>query len=396
MKPSRRLGTRDADYMAMKIRSLDLSYKLSAMAPSRYSRYIILGFSLGTWFEAQREIPPYILCSTGIRNSRIVSLRLCDRGRCDVGQWRLCVEVEQNNLATARRVLSGFEGLFTQLNHGRIDDLTLQLLPPGVVRDREILGPDFVLAAKARAHRNGDFFLERNFESQLWSFHMVPEILVAFLFFQLPKLLQSERLFAASGFFQAACRDFAFTGDGAGNILRRRNMPVEHERDRLNLENVILSSFRTVESIVGEPGRENRFRAMLTSRGLDFDELVGFPRTRRKKLGDMIYALQHLRDATSAHGIRRRPIPVSWLEAMQAQHLAESVFHRALWYECCRAGRPEGADEELRYLLRLMYPFREPDDWTEILSAELGNLTPIQAARQPGGLERFKDFFPDL
>jgi hypothetical protein len=361
------------------------------MAPRRYSRYIILGFSLGTWFEHQRNIPPYILCSTGIRNSRVVSLRLCDRGSRDVGQWRLCIEVEQNNLTTARRVLSGFEGLFTQLNHGRIDDLSLQLLPAGAIRGREILGSELVQAVRTRAHRDRDFFLERTFESQLWSFHTVPEILVAFLLFQLPRLLQSEWLFAACTFFQAACRDFAFTGDGIGNILRRRNMPVEHERDRLNLENVVLSSFRTVEAIVGEPGRENRFRAMLASRWFDFDEFVGFPGTRRKRLGQTIYSLQHLRDATSAHGIRRRPMPISWLEAMQAQHLAESVFHQALWHECCRAGRPEGSDEELRYLLRSMYPFRNPDDWTERSLAALGNLTPIQATRQPGGLERLQN-----
>jgi hypothetical protein len=220
---------------------------------------------------------------------------------------------------------------------------------------------------------------------------MVPEILVAFLLFQLPILLQSNWLLAASTFFQSACRDFSFTGDAMSNILRRRSMPVEHERDRLQLENVILGSFRTVEAIVGEPGRENRFRGMLASRGLDFDELVGFPGTRRKKLGQTIYSLQRLRDATSAHGIRRRSVPISWLEAMQAQHLAESVFHQALWQECCRVGRPEGGDEELRYLLRLMYPFQKSDDWTERSFASLGNLTPIQASRQADGLKRLED-----
>lgn len=361
------------------------------MAQRRYSRYIILGFSLGTWFEHQKDIPPHILCSTGIKNSRIVSLRLPDLRSRHVGQWRLCIEVEQNNLMTARRVLSGFESLFAQLNHGRIEDLSLQLVPAEVIRDREILGADFVQAVKIRARRDSDFFLERTFESQLWSFYMVPDILVAFLFFQLPILLQSDRLFAACTFFQAACRDYAFTGDGISDILRQRSMPVKHERDRVQLENVILSSFRTVEAIVGEPGKENRFRAMLISRGLDFDELVGFPGTRRKRLGHAIYALQSLRDATSAHGIRRRPHTVSWLEAMQAQHLAESVFHKALWQECRRVGRLEGGDEELRYLLRLMFPFRRLDDWTEISLPALGNLTPIQASRQPGGLKMLEN-----
>ncbi|NYF50877.1 hypothetical protein [Tunturiibacter gelidoferens] len=90
----------------------------------------------------------------------------------------------------------------------------MQLLPAEVVRDREILGADLVQAVKIRARRDGDFFLERTFESQLWSFYMVPDILVAFLFFQLPILLQSDWLFAACSFFQSACHDYAFTGDG--------------------------------------------------------------------------------------------------------------------------------------------------------------------------------------
>ncbi|NYF50878.1 hypothetical protein HDF12_001243 [Edaphobacter lichenicola] len=178
---------------------------------------------------------------------------------------------------------------------------------------------------------------------------------------------------------------------GISDILRQRSMPVKHERDRVQLENVILSSFRTVEAVVGEPGKEHRFRAILMSRGLDFNELVGFPGTRRKRLGDAIYALQSLRDATSAHGVRRRSHPVSWLEAMQAQHLAESVFHTALWQECCRVGRLGGGDEELRYLLRLMYPFRKSDDWTERSFETLGNLSPIQASRQPGGLKMLEN-----
>lgn len=123
------------------------------MSTRRYSRYIILGFSLRTWFERQVDVPPYILCSTGFNNSRIVSLKLSDQSSRDVGQWRLCIEVQQNDVATARRILSGFEGLFTQLNHGRIEDLSLQLVPAGLIRDREILGPGLTQAVKDRAPR---------------------------------------------------------------------------------------------------------------------------------------------------------------------------------------------------------------------------------------------------
>jgi hypothetical protein len=367
--------------------------KSDVIARHRYSRYIILGFSLGTWFEHQEPIPPYILCSTGIKNSRIVSLRLSDRGSGDIGQWRLCVEVEPNNITTARRVLSGFEGLFTHLNHGRIEELSLQALPAGVIRDREILGPALVHAVNIRARKDKNFLLERSFESQLRSFYSVADILVAFLFFQLPALLQSDWLFAACTFFQSACSEFTFSGDTISDVLRRRNAPVEHERDRLKLENVVLSSFRVIEAIVGEPGKEDRFRKRLTLRGLDFDELVGFPGTRRKRLGASIYALQKLRDATSAHGMRSRSIPVTWLEAMQAQHLAESMLHIALWQECCRIGRPQGSDEELRYLLGRMYPFH--DDWLERPLAALGNLTPIEAVRQPGGPKKVQDLFSE-
>lgn len=165
-------------------------------------------------------------------------------------------------------------------------------------------------------------------------------------------------------------------------------MPIEHERDRTNLENVVLSSFRVIEAIVGEPGKEERFRQRLTSRGLDFDELVGFRGTRRRTLGKAIYSLQGLRDATAAHGIRRRSKPISWFEAMDAQHLAESVFHQALWQECCRRGRPEGTNEELRYLLDQMYPFLNPPDWLEKPFAELGHVTPIEASRKPGGPQK--------
>jgi hypothetical protein len=73
---------------------------------------------------------------------------------------------------------------------------------------------------------------------------------------------------------------------------------------------------------------------------------------------------------------------------MNAQHLAESFFHQALWQECSRRGRPEGTDEELRYLLQHMYPFLDPSDWLERPFTELGHMTPIEASRQPGGPQK--------
>ena len=143
-----------------------------------------------------------------------------------------------------------------------------------------------------------------------------------------------------------------------------------------------------IEAVVGEPGKEQRFRQRLTEKGLDFDVPVGFRGRRTKKLGSTIYALQELRDATSAHGIRRRPRPVTWFEAMDAQHLAHSVLSSALRQEFYRRGRPEGSDEEIRYLLGVRYPFRDPPGWLEERSSDLQDMSPVQAIRYPNGPQK--------
>lgn len=141
-----------------------------------------------------------------------------------------------------------------------------------------------------------------------------------------------------------------------------------------------------VEAIIGEPGKDrDKFRRRMASKGLDFDERVGFRGSRRMALGEEIYRLQELRDSTSAHGIRRRKRPVTVFEAMRAQHLAESLLHQALWQECCRAGRPHGTQEELTYLLDLMYPLCAESGWLSRSFSELEGRTPIQASMEPGG-----------
>jgi hypothetical protein len=354
----------------------------------RCSRYLLLGFSLGTWFDGQEDTPPLVVCTTGYKSARLASVILASEGSllsARSGQWRLCIEIEPNNLVGARRVLSGFEGLFTHLYHGRIDDLSIEPLPASAIRGRRIQGANLALAAVSKARRAGEVFMERSIASRIRSFYQVPSIITAYLLYQLPTVLQCESLFAACGFFQSACTDYTFTGNSISNVRRRRKLSAEYEREKLKLENVVLSSFRVVEAIVGEPGREERFKKSLASWGLDFDELVGFPGTKRKSLGKAIYALQKLRDTTSAHGIRRRPSPITWYEAMEAQHLAESVLHQALWQECCRRGRPEGTDVELRYLLNQMYPLCAFTGWLGQTFSELDGMTPLEASRHPNG-----------
>jgi hypothetical protein len=104
------------------------------------------------------------------------------------------------------------------------------------------------------------------------------------------------------------------------DVLRERGKIADLERERQCLERLILNSFRVIEAILGEPGKDkDKFRRKMSSCGLNFDERVGFRGTRRVALGEEIYRLQELRDSTSAHGVRRRKKPVSWFEAMGAQ-----------------------------------------------------------------------------
>jgi hypothetical protein len=67
----------------------------------RYSRYLVLGFSLGAWgarFLSQQDEAPYAVCTTGLKNARIICLRLPNKGTEgpeNLGYWRLCVEVDK-------------------------------------------------------------------------------------------------------------------------------------------------------------------------------------------------------------------------------------------------------------------------------------------------------------
>jgi hypothetical protein len=352
---------------------------------------MLLGLSLGPCFPEQDSPPPVVVCSLGYCSARIVTVRLVDGAEPStggMGHWRLCIEVARNRLTTARHILGGFEGVFTHLYHGRVDDFGLQLLPKAEFKERTVPRTSFVRAAKAKASKNQDFLLERTIESQIRSFLVVPDVLIGFLLFQLPTVMQYQWLYSACGFFQAACREYSFAGGSVRNVLRRRNTTPDFERERQELEHVVLSSFRVIEAIVGEPGSEARFRKLLTQRGLSFDETVGFPGTRRRSLGNAIRNLQKLRDSTSAHGVRRRHDPVTWYEATEAQHLAENVLHQVLWQACCERGRPEGTIEETQYLLDQMYPFCRTTGWLSRPFAELDGMTPVEASRQPNGLAK--------
>ncbi len=113
------------------------------------SRYLILGFSLDTAFDGQRNPPPAVVCTIGSA-SRIIALDLPyeePHTFKNLGQWRLAIEVNSNDRSTAMRIFSAFEALLTHVNHGRIDDLSLELLPGIAMDGRRIRFSKFVSAA---------------------------------------------------------------------------------------------------------------------------------------------------------------------------------------------------------------------------------------------------------
>ena len=116
-----------------------------------------------------------------------------------------------------------------------------------------------------------------------------------------------------------------------------------------------MQSFRTVEAIVGEPGDVRRFRDRLAAWGIDYYERVGFPGHAKQALEDRLRWLQSARDSAAAHGKRRRRNPFTHFEAMEAQHLANAVLERALWWTAESLGR-EGDESEVAFLLEEMFP----------------------------------------
>jgi hypothetical protein len=167
-------------------------------------------------------------------------------------------------------------------------------------------------------------------------------------------------------------------------VLYEPRREPENEIERLSLENVVLQSFRAVEAIVGEPGNLKRFRERLKVWGIGHNELVGFPGRRMHRLEDRIRWLQNARDSAAAHGRRRRPNPFTLFEAMGAQHLADAVLQRALWWKAKSLGR-EGDESEVAFLLEAMFP--NYPGWAKDKKLFRGKRA-VDLARTPGGLAK--------
>ncbi len=356
-----------------------------SLSGSRF--FLVLG--LGSQLGSEENPLPAVLCTCATPSALLRIVRLVSKKRI----WshnenaRLCIELKGRQapkklVTMANRIVSAIGGLFAHVHHTAYHDLTPYQFPKEFLKGTEIK-VEFLEQLEALTGRGPH---PAGIRGRLGSFIVIPSPSVATIFYLLPFVLKSEDLFNACSFFRSSCSEYSFMDGVVGEVLHEPKQEPENETQRLGLENIVLQSFRTIEAIVGEPGNEKRFRDRLKAWGMDYDERVGFPGRPKQKLGDRIRWLQEARDAAAAHGKRRRRSPFTMFEAMEAQHLADAVLHRALWFAAESSGRA-GENAEIAFLLAEMWP--EPDDpsWVNDRRRFRGK-SAVDLARTPGGLAK--------
>ena len=287
----------------------------------------------------------------------------------------------KSSITTANRVVSAIGSLFTYVHHTTYADLSPYQIPKELVRGTAVN----VAELEELEARTGLFPYPTTLLDRLVSCVIIAETHTATIFFLLPLVLQNEVLFNACAFFLSCCSEFSFTDGVVREVLDEPRRGPENEIERLALEHVVLQSFRTVEAIVGEPGKnEKRFHERLKAWNLQPNERVGFPGRHKRRLEDRIRWLQDARDSAAAHGKRRRSNPFTLLEAMEAQHLAHSVLERAIWWKAESLGR-EGDESEVAFLLEEMFPYNP--GWARDRKLFRGKRA-VDLVRTPGGLTR--------
>jgi len=348
--------------------------------------FLLLG--LGSELGSERNPLPSTRCICSLPGAQLKVLTLVSRSK----SWtrsanaRICIELTARQSPKARKVaankiLSGIEGLFAQVHHTTYEDFGLYRIPRQLINGSEVSIENVERLDAMTAEIPSKGAIER----KLGSFIVIPDAALACIFYLLPLVLSNVDLFNACSFFRSCCADYNFMDGVVTDVLHEPKRGPENERERLALENVILQSFRTVEAIVGEPGKdERRFHSRMRAVDLDPSELVGFPGRRKKRLDDRIRWLQAARDSATAHGKRRRPTPFTMFEGMEAQHIADSVLHRALWLMAETHGR-SGSGEEIGFLLAEMFQDLEDPNWTNDPTL-FGGRSAVELAQSPNGL----------
>jgi len=363
----------------------------------RSNLYLLLGLGFRFTTPPKPSRTPKVICSLRKPAVKIrPALLLANDEKKQQWMWhgtehgRLALEFSRpsNTRENVMRVVSAIEALFTHLHRMKPENFTAYQVPKALFREQIFREEHLLALEELVSHLDGyaPFGLQR-FHDQLGTFIMIPDIELGWLFYLLPTVLESPPLFDACSFFQECSREYTFLGDVVTEILENPSEGPEHQRERVAVEGVVLSAFRCIEALVGEPGRRERFRKRLADCGINYDDLVGFGGTAKRPLGERLYWLQELRDATSAHGRRRRTDPVTFAECMEAQYLAESVLHQVLWHVANRRGRPEGSDQEIGLLLQAMYPAFDDPRWPLRRFPGLGGKRAVDVVRKPDGLK---------
>jgi hypothetical protein len=349
---------------------------------SKSPLFLILGLG---WQLGNEKTVPRTICTCHRPEFKLRVVRLVgDEAFSPHHNARILIELKGRQspklrIAAANRIVSAIEGLFAHVHHSWWDFQPYQF-PKGLLRGAE-LNARLLNELDALVGRT---FGPEGFMSRLVSGVMISDPHMASIFYLLPFVLGNEELFNACTFFRSCCSEYVLM-DGVVNEVRRQpKQEPENESQRLSMENIVLQSFRTIEALVGEPGDERRFRTRLKAYGLDYDERVGFGLRRRNRLGERIRWLQEARDSAAAHGRRRRRHPFTLYEAMEAQHLADAVLDRALWFTAESLGR-KGDVTEIGFLLGEM--LHASLNWVTDQKRFRGK-SAVDLAQEPGGLGR--------
>lgn len=345
-----------ARYAAAEAREARLS-----MMKSRF--FLVLG--LGWQLEKQNNPLPPAICSLTEPRALLRAIRFERSGNArshDQLDVRICIELKgrrstKSRMAAAEKIVSAIGALFTFVHHTNYQDFIPYQIPKGMISDSTVKGD--ILEQFDELTTSGPMHHRESLE-KLRSSVYISDQSTAMIFYLLPFVLQNEDLFNACSFFRSCCSEYSFMDGVVREVLFDPEKEPSSESERLGFENLILQSFRVVEAIVGEPGQEHRFRQHLGAWGLDHDELVGFGSRRRPKLGDRIRWLQEARDSAAAHGKRRRKHPFTHVEAMEAQHLAEAILNRSLWFTAESHGRL-GDKAEIAFLLSRIFPIPQTE-----------------------------------
>jgi hypothetical protein len=306
-----------------------------SLCKSRF--FLVLG--LGARLGSEENQPPSTLCTCSNPDALLKVVTLESKKWRHNQNARIFIELKgrgtpKSRLSAANRIVSAIAGLFAQVHHTAYHAFTPYQIPKEFIKGVEVK----LELVERLDDLTGDPY-GPDIKEELQSFVTISDHAMAAIFYLLPFALQNEDLFNACAFFRSCCSDYNFMDGVVGEVLHDPGQHPDNESQRLALENVVLQSFRVVEAIAGEPGNEQRFRQRLKLWGIGYDERVGFPGRRKQKLGHRICWLQDVRDSAAAHGRRRRRSPFTMFEAMEAQHLADVMLHRALWFAAESLGR---------------------------------------------------------